>query len=270
MSPPPLQPSSQVHSYPATATATARPRASKGGGTSEPMSKRAGPVSQGPSLPQPRPETAKGRPAGATSRAPNALTSRFPRQDAATIQALKEAAMLPLPPVPPVASASADPWAAMGIPPEHRHAPIPIPERPGWYQGDSKLALEAREEAYFTAYLRDLHARYDVHALSFFEHNLEVWRQLWRVVEMSDVLLYTVDGRGAVLCCWLLAGCLLVARKQAHKQARKQAKLKHLLLLPKQPGTRCSTFPSPCFSTSSATGGAWSWCSPRRTSSQPP
>lgn len=28
-----------------------------------------------------------------------------------------------------------------------------------------------------------------------FEKNLEVWRQLWRVVERSDILVQVVDGR---------------------------------------------------------------------------
>ena len=31
--------------------------------------------------------------------------------------------------------------------------------------------------------------------LSFFELNLETWRQLWRVIEMSDILLVIVDIR---------------------------------------------------------------------------
>ena len=31
--------------------------------------------------------------------------------------------------------------------------------------------------------------------LTFFELNLETWRQLWRVIEMSDILLVIVDIR---------------------------------------------------------------------------
>jgi ribosome biogenesis GTPase A len=31
--------------------------------------------------------------------------------------------------------------------------------------------------------------------LSYFELNLETWRQLWRVIEMSDVILFIVDLR---------------------------------------------------------------------------
>ena len=32
-------------------------------------------------------------------------------------------------------------------------------------------------------------------SLTFFELNLETWRQLWRVIEMSDILLVIVDIR---------------------------------------------------------------------------
>jgi large subunit GTPase 1 len=32
-----------------------------------------------------------------------------------------------------------------------------------------------------------------------FEKNLEVWRQLWRVVERSDILLQIVDARNPLL-----------------------------------------------------------------------
>ena len=31
--------------------------------------------------------------------------------------------------------------------------------------------------------------------LNFFEHNLDVWRQLWRAVEMGDVLVFCCDVR---------------------------------------------------------------------------
>lgn len=31
--------------------------------------------------------------------------------------------------------------------------------------------------------------------LSYFELNLETWRQLWRVLEISDILLVIVDAR---------------------------------------------------------------------------
>lgn len=36
-------------------------------------------------------------------------------------------------------------------------------------------------------------------ALTPFEKNLEVWRQLWRVVERSDLLVQIVDARDPLL-----------------------------------------------------------------------
>ena len=41
-------------------------------------------------------------------------------------------------------------------------------------------------------------ASHDAQQLSFFELNLETWRQLWRVVEMSDILLIITDIRHPV------------------------------------------------------------------------
>lgn len=35
--------------------------------------------------------------------------------------------------------------------------------------------------------------------LSFFEHNLEVWRQLWRVCEISDLLVIVADIRNPIV-----------------------------------------------------------------------
>lgn len=35
----------------------------------------------------------------------------------------------------------------------------------------------------------------DMKSLSFCELNLETWRQLWRVLELSDIVLVIVDAR---------------------------------------------------------------------------
>ena len=58
----------------------------------------------------------------------------------------------------------------------------------------SKSALEASEQKYFRSYVNDLMNSHQ-NKLSFFELNLETWRQLWRVIEMSDILLVIVDIR---------------------------------------------------------------------------
>lgn len=69
---------------------------------------------------------------------------------------------------------------------------VDMPKRPPWDYNMSKQQLELREQAYFTEYLKDMHK---LSSISYFELNLETWRQLWRVLEMSDVLLLIVDIR---------------------------------------------------------------------------
>ena len=69
---------------------------------------------------------------------------------------------------------------------------IDIPKRPPWDFNMSKEQLELREQKYFTEYLKDMGK---LSAISYFELNLETWRQLWRVLEMSDILLIIVDIR---------------------------------------------------------------------------
>eukprot|EP00842_Homolaphlyctis_polyrhiza_P002365 jgi/Hompol1/3129/HPOL_006365-RA len=76
---------------------------------------------------------------------------------------------------------------------------IDFPKRPPWSQSDSKEDLEQREQAYFQSWLESIYSRFDPAELSYFEHNLEVWRQLWRVVEASDIILFVVDARHPIL-----------------------------------------------------------------------
>jgi hypothetical protein len=72
---------------------------------------------------------------------------------------------------------------------------IELPHRPGWSANDTKAELDARETAAFEKWLKDVYAKYDESRLNYFEHNLEVWRQLWRTLELSDILLLLVDVR---------------------------------------------------------------------------
>ncbi|CAK9804377.1 Guanine nucleotide-binding protein-like 1 [Anthophora plagiata] len=73
---------------------------------------------------------------------------------------------------------------------------IDMPKRPPWDFNISKEQLDLREQRYFTEYLKDIAK---LSTISYFELNLETWRQLWRVLEMSDVLLIIVDIRFPVL-----------------------------------------------------------------------
>ncbi|KZC06821.1 PREDICTED: guanine nucleotide-binding protein-like 1 [Dufourea novaeangliae] len=73
---------------------------------------------------------------------------------------------------------------------------IDMPKRPPWDFNMLKEQLELREQKYFTEYLKDMEK---LSTISYFELNLETWRQLWRVLEMSDILLIIVDIRYPVL-----------------------------------------------------------------------
>uniref|UniRef100_A0A0K8ST48 Guanine nucleotide-binding protein-like 1 n=1 Tax=Lygus hesperus TaxID=30085 RepID=A0A0K8ST48_LYGHE len=72
---------------------------------------------------------------------------------------------------------------------------LKFPVRPPWDFNMSKEQLDARENRYFTEYFKDIEKRYKSTELSFFELNLETWRQLWRVMEMLDIALVIVDIR---------------------------------------------------------------------------
>ncbi|XP_008190921.2 guanine nucleotide-binding protein-like 1 isoform X1 [Tribolium castaneum] len=70
-----------------------------------------------------------------------------------------------------------------------------FPRRPPWSYELTTEQLEARETKYFNDYVNGILEKYNWKELSFFELNLETWRQLWRVLEMSDIVLHIVDIR---------------------------------------------------------------------------
>ncbi len=72
---------------------------------------------------------------------------------------------------------------------------IPIPLRPPWNNRMSKEAVQANETSRFEKYLEVIYNALPPARLNHFEHNLDVWRQLWRTCELSDILLLCVDAR---------------------------------------------------------------------------
>ncbi|XP_061739905.1 large subunit GTPase 1 homolog [Nerophis ophidion] len=76
-----------------------------------------------------------------------------------------------------------------------------IPRRPQWDQSTSAEALQQAERDSFLEWRREL-ARLEEEQkliLTPFERNLEFWRQLWRVIERSDVVVQIVDARNPAL-----------------------------------------------------------------------
>ncbi|XP_075769564.1 guanine nucleotide-binding protein-like 1 [Pelodiscus sinensis] len=76
---------------------------------------------------------------------------------------------------------------------------LDFPKRPPWSYQMSKEQVLAREEKCFRDYLEGIYSTYQPCQLSYFEHNLETWRQLWRVLEMSDIILLITDVRHPVI-----------------------------------------------------------------------
>ncbi|CAL1548880.1 unnamed protein product [Lymnaea stagnalis] len=78
-------------------------------------------------------------------------------------------------------------------------AKLDFPKRQPWNFLLSKEQLEQQERQYFKNYVLDILDQPRALDLSYFELNLETWRQLWRVLEISDVLLVIADIRYPVL-----------------------------------------------------------------------
>ncbi|XP_026481758.1 guanine nucleotide-binding protein-like 1 [Ctenocephalides felis] len=70
---------------------------------------------------------------------------------------------------------------------------LDFPKRPPWNYNMSLEEIQKSEHRYFTEYVTELEKSHE--NLSYFELNLETWRQLWRVLEMSDIILTITDIR---------------------------------------------------------------------------
>nr|DAD48324.1 TPA_asm: hypothetical protein HUJ06_018261 [Nelumbo nucifera] len=72
-----------------------------------------------------------------------------------------------------------------------------VPRRPLWNAGMSVEELDTNERQAFLIWRRSL-ARLEENenlVLTPFEKNVDIWRQLWRVLERSDLLVMVVDAR---------------------------------------------------------------------------
>ncbi|XP_037105568.1 large subunit GTPase 1 homolog [Syngnathus acus] len=76
-----------------------------------------------------------------------------------------------------------------------------IPRRPHWDESTSPEALQQAEKDSFLEWRRQLAQLEEEQKLFLtpFERNLEFWRQLWRVIERSDVVVQIVDARNPSL-----------------------------------------------------------------------
>ena len=78
---------------------------------------------------------------------------------------------------------------------------LTVPRRPPWDETTTPQELDSREKASLLDWRRglaDLQENQDL-LMTPFERNLEVWRQLWRVIERSDLVVQIVDARNPLL-----------------------------------------------------------------------
>ncbi|KAJ4353778.1 uncharacterized protein N0V89_005508 [Didymosphaeria variabile] len=78
---------------------------------------------------------------------------------------------------------------------------LSVPRRPQWDEKTTPQQLDTRERESLLQWRRGL-AELQEHndlLMTPFERNLEVWRQLWRVIERSDLVVQIVDARNPLL-----------------------------------------------------------------------
>lgn len=87
-------------------------------------------------------------------------------------------------------------------------AELRIPRRPPWDEHTTPAQLKEQENSTFLEWRRNVaeveeslraNAGFGGITLTPFEKNLDVWRQLWRVVERSDIVVQIVDARNPLL-----------------------------------------------------------------------
>lgn len=93
--------------------------------------------------------------------------------------------------------AAMDPAATREREAEAKKVDVPIPWRPPWKEASSAEELASAEGQAFLEWRRGLAKleEEDGLVLTPYERNLDFWRQLWRCVERSDVLVQILDAR---------------------------------------------------------------------------
>ena len=100
----------------------------------------------------------------------------------------------------PYLLSAAEERSVMGKQKEHRGR-LTVPRRPHWDASTTPEELDRLERESFLNWRRGLAELQENHDLLMtpFERNLEVWRQLWRVIERSDVVIQIVDARNPLM-----------------------------------------------------------------------
>ncbi|WPG98164.1 large subunit gtpase 1 [Acrodontium crateriforme] len=82
-----------------------------------------------------------------------------------------------------------------------KRARLTVPRRPKWDENTTAQELDLNERQSLLEWRRGLAELQEVDDLLMtpFERNLEVWRQLWRVIERSDLVVQIVDARNPLM-----------------------------------------------------------------------
>ncbi|KAI1446966.1 P-loop containing nucleoside triphosphate hydrolase protein [Annulohypoxylon stygium] len=100
----------------------------------------------------------------------------------------------------PYLLSAAEERGVLGKHDKHR-ARLTVPRRPNWDASTTADELDQRERESFLNWRRGLAELQENNDLLMtpFERNLEVWRQLWRVIERSDLVVQIVDARNPLM-----------------------------------------------------------------------
>jgi large subunit GTPase 1 len=100
----------------------------------------------------------------------------------------------------PFLLSAAEERALIGKQKAHRDR-LTVPRRPHWDDSTTPEELDHLERESLLEWRRGLAELQENHDLFMtpFERNLEVWRQLWRVIERSDLVVQIVDARNPLL-----------------------------------------------------------------------
>ncbi|KAH8821605.1 hypothetical protein F5884DRAFT_95044 [Xylogone sp. PMI_703] len=100
----------------------------------------------------------------------------------------------------PYLLSAAEERAAVGKQKAHRDR-LTVPRRPKWDSSTTPEELDRMERDSLLEWRRGLAELQESNDLLMtpFERNLEVWRQLWRVIERSDLVVQIVDARNPLL-----------------------------------------------------------------------
>jgi large subunit GTPase 1 len=100
----------------------------------------------------------------------------------------------------PYLLSAAEEQSVLGKQKEYK-ARLTVPRRPHWDASTTPEELDRLERESFLQWRKGLAELQETQDLLMtpFERNLEVWRQLWRVIERSDVVIQIVDARNPLM-----------------------------------------------------------------------